>query len=90
MKRLSVDTYADLVLRGDDLKLSQDTIKELKACPKDELIRYHNSLGRAIRNSLGLWQIPWKPKIDKNGVDVSKDHPDTLSMAILEAVHKKL
>lgn len=89
MKRLSVDEYADLILRGDDLKLSQDTIKELRACDKADLIRYHSSLGRAIRNSLGLWQIPWKPKI-KDGVDISKDHPDALSMAILEAIHKKL
>jgi len=89
MKRLTADAYAELILRGDDLKLSQDTIKELRACDKADLIRYHSSLGRAIRNSLGLWQIPWKPRI-KDGVDVSKDHPDALSMAILEAIHKKL
>lgn len=90
MKREEIDAYAERLLRGHELKLSQDTIKELRACPKGELIRYHHSLGRAIRNAFGLWQRPWKEKLDKDGVDVSPDHPDAVSMKIIEAVHAKL
>lgn len=90
MKRETIEVYADRLLSGHEIKLSNETLREFRECPKEDLIRYHHSLGRAIRNAFGLHQIPWKPKIDKDGVDVSKDHPDAVSMAIIEAAHKKL
>lgn len=54
-----------------------------------ELIDYHSTLGRNIRNIYSLFSIPWEP-VMKNGTDVSPDHPDAVSMRVIEEVHKRL
>jgi hypothetical protein len=51
---------------------------------KDKLIIYHTRLGRKIRNEFKLWEIEWKPDIS-NGVDYSPEHPDQISMKVIEA-----
>ena len=58
-------------------------------CPKDQLIRYHNSLGRSIRNEFKLWRRNWKPDLYE-GIDMSTDHPDAVSMEIIERVWEEL
>lgn len=57
--------------------------------PKDNLHRYHDSLGRAIRNEFKLWETHWTPEI-VNGVDHSKDHPDSVSMQVIEQVWMRM
>lgn len=52
---------------------------------RHNLITYHHTLGRSIRNNLKLWENRWHPKV-QNGVDRSPDHPDALSMTIIELV----
>ena len=55
---------------------------------ENNLIMYHHSLGRYIRNMYGLWGRPWEPKII-NGVDTSPEHPDAISMTIMREVWKR-
>lgn len=50
---------------------------------------YHSSLGRSIRNRFNLWYYPWEEKIVE-GVDTSPDHPDAVSMRVIEEVWRKL
>jgi hypothetical protein len=52
---------------------------------KPKLISLHFTLGRYIRNTYGLWEIKHEPVIE-NGVDVSENHPDSISMRIIEAI----
>jgi hypothetical protein len=53
--------------------------------PKDKLVSYHHTLGRDIRNEFKLWDAEWKPDM-RDGVDCSPDHPDQLSMRVIETV----
>ena len=53
--------------------------------PKEKLVKYHDTLGRTIRNEFKLWETNWTPEI-KNGVDYSPFHPDQISMSIIEDV----
>lgn len=55
---------------------------------KDDLIVYHHGLGRQIRNEFKLWEREWEPKLINN-VDHSEDHPDAVSMRIIEEVWQK-
>lgn len=55
---------------------------------KAKLIQYHHSLGRDIRNEFGLWQYSWTPQLE-NGFDMSPDHPDAVSMRVIETVWEK-
>ena len=56
---------------------------------EENLGKYHFSFGMTIRNKCGLWRdgSDWVPKI-KDGVDVSPDHPDAISMRIIERVQE--
>ena len=53
----------------------------------EDLIQFHPSLGRYIRNNLGLWDNPWTPQIE-DYTDVSPDHPDAISMRLIKEVWK--
>lgn len=57
--------------------------------PFDDLVAYHSSLGRQIRNMYRLWEQEWTPVLE-NGVDVSQFHPDAVSMRIIEDVWVRL
>ena len=54
----------------------------------NNLIDYHHSLGRYIRNKYKLWNKKWEPLII-NGSDHSPDHPDNISMKMIEEIWKK-
>lgn len=56
---------------------------------KDDLTMYHHSLGRMIRNEFKLWENTWEEDI-RDGVDYSPDHPDQLSMTIIEKVWEEV
>lgn len=53
-----------------------------------DLVLYHSTLGRYIRNHYKLWERQWTPIIE-NGVDVSPEHPDSISNEIIKMVWKK-
>lgn len=53
--------------------------------PKDKLVRYHTTLGRTIRNEYKLWDTAWIADI-REGVDCSPDHPDQVSLRVMETV----
>ena len=53
------------------------------------LAQHHLTLGMQIRNIYKLWDRPWVPELNEQGVDYSPNHPDAVSMRILEEVWKK-
>lgn len=76
---------------ADDLidKLSDNAKIQLGSLDSDDLISLHSSLGQDIRNEYNLWSTEWVPEL-VNGVDISKDHPDNVSMEIIKLMHTKL
>ena len=52
------------------------------------LIQYHHSLGRYIRNQYKLWENKWEPELDHEGVDMSPYHPDAISNEIIRLIWK--
>lgn len=68
---------------------SDETKKEFVESSKQNLIAYHTTLGRSIRNEFKLWEREWVPDI-REGVDHSEDHPDQISMKVIEAVWDRL
>lgn len=63
--------------------------QEFKDTPKDRLISYYNTLGRTIRNKFNLWERPWTEEI-VDGIDISPEHPEAISMRLIEAVWEKV
>lgn len=55
----------------------------------ENLITYHSSLGKEIRNEFKLWETEWKPDL-VNGIDTSEDHPDQVSMRVIKEVQRRL
>jgi len=55
---------------------------------KGDLVAYHHTLGRNIRNTFELWKLEWEPNII-DGVDHSPNHPDEISMRVIEAVWER-
>lgn len=80
----------------DDLKsnMKRKDLIYIKNLDKDDLITLHHSLGQDIRNTYKLWSRNWIPSKHEvvNGIliDVSPDHPDQLSMTIIEELWKDL
>ena len=71
---------------------SQETIDQFLDTKEENLLMYHNTLGRTIRNHFRLWEHPWTPIFQVvNGikVDVSDEHPDAISMRVIEEVWKR-
>jgi len=62
---------------------NQDNRDRFIASDMSELVAYHSTIGRRLRNHFRLWEIAWEPDI-KNGFDESPDHPDSISMRVIE------
>ena len=62
---------------------------DFKTANKKELAEYHYTLGRDIRNHFGLWEKDWVPEL-VDGVDCSPNHPDQISMNIIEEVWRRV
>lgn len=60
-----------------------------KNSSENDLIIYHSSLGRTIRNEFNLWEYSWEPEII-DGVDYSPNHPDSVSMRVITEVWKQI
>ena len=84
MQEIVADLFSHL---AETPTTSQQAFKD---CPRDELIRYHHSLGQFIRNHYQLWQEPWDPELDAGGVDMSENHPDCVSMEIIRQLWDKV
>lgn len=68
---------------------SKEVIDAFMHTNRNDLIEYHLSTGMHIRNELELWKVKWTPKII-DGVDHSPEHPDKVSMEIIEGVWDEL
>jgi hypothetical protein len=68
---------------------SEPSRHSFKNSTEDELIRYHHTLGRDIRNDFCLWQNEWEPKL-VDGVDMSENHPDAISQRIIVEVWRRV
>ena len=55
----------------------------------EDLGQYHHTVGQSIRNRFGLWECEWTPLM-KDGADHSPDHPDQVSMQVIEEVWKSM
>jgi len=55
----------------------------------DNLVQYHTTLGRQIRNEFEMWRDEHEPFI-VDGCDHSQDHPDARSMRVMEDVWRRL
>ena len=64
---------------------SFDERKAFLNSSKGDLVRWHHTIGQDIRNHYNLWGRSWTPDI-VDGFDVSPDHPDQLSMRVIEEV----
>ncbi len=49
---------------------------------------WHHSLGRFIRNKFQLYSYPWTAKVI-DGFDESNEHPDAISMSVIEELWKQ-
>ena len=67
----------------------EEAQKEFDATKEEDLLLYHDTLGRYIRNTYKLWDYPWIPELDNRNVDMSRSHPDAISMDIIKKVHKR-
>lgn len=65
------------------------TQREFIECPRSRLSMYHHGLGSWIRNQFNLWSYPWTPVL-VDGVDMADDHPDAVSMSIIEEVWDRI
>jgi hypothetical protein len=70
------------------LNESVENQKSFVECDYNDLIVYHNTLGRNIRNHFNIWKNTWEPKII-NGFDHAEDHPDQISMRIIQNVWRR-
>lgn len=55
----------------------------------EDLPIYHSTLGRSISNAFNLWVYPWEKRIIE-GVDMSDEHPDAISMRVIEEVWRRV
>lgn len=63
---------------------------EFMDTPFEKLHRFHDSVGRMIRNEFKLWDTSWTPELDENGCDCSMHHPDQISMEVIKDVWGRL
>jgi hypothetical protein len=82
--------FDDIVAEVSDWlqKESTEVLSEFLNTKEKDLISYHTSLGRKIRNEFKLWELNWTPEI-VDGVDISQDHPDAISMRVIETIWNK-
>ena len=93
----SIDDIArDVLIQA---KTQEAGLREYALLPIDELMYHHHTMGRWIRNEYGLWHDSplteaWRTNVAgrdlRNGIDYSADHPDTISMRVLERVQELL
>lgn len=69
-------------------RLTPADIDTLRSTVKEDLIMFHHSTGKAIRNNYRLW---YHPLADNHiGNPDGEYHPDNWSMRIIEKVHQRV
>lgn len=68
--------------------LSDEEVEFIRSIPYSDVILLHHTAGQWIRNKYGLWNRPWVSEIE-DGIDFSPNHPDAVSMRIIELVHER-
>jgi len=66
-------------------RLDHEDLEYIRNHKRDSLALFHHGLGTWIRNTYHLWENEWTPVI-KDGVDYAEDHPDAISMKIIERI----
>ena len=84
-----MNEFEEKVLSWINANAPIEFFDEFKQTAPQELIRYHSTLGRAIRNEFKLWETAWTPEI-VNGIDMSASHPDFISMRTIENIWRFL
>lgn len=90
---MNIDEIVEDVLKTIKESWSKEDRLHFAGCSTEDLLDYHNTLGRQIRNEYKLWSRPWEPDIVKTGnveVDYSPYHPDQISTTIIEKVAERL
>lgn len=77
-----LDKVIEMAKHAGDLSYFLET-------PREDLIKFHSSFGRDIRNELKLWQRTWEPEIEGH-CDYSPNHPDQVSMRLIEEAWDEL
>jgi hypothetical protein len=85
----SIDEMADDVIDNWLPKVSDYERQMFIQSEETDLVQFHHGLGTDIRNTYDLWSIIWEPQIVE-GIDMSADHPDAVSMAVITTVWKRL
>jgi len=87
MNRSKIEEMVEIVL-GWYNEIDTTSQQEFKLCSEDDLVTYHSTLGRDIRNQFKLW-VNYIPEMysDEDGLD---NHPDEISMQVIKEVWKKL
>lgn len=73
--------------------MTKKDITEIRTTAFEDLIRYHHGLGTSIRNAFGLWAGNTALMDDCNRIfnnKVEPEHPDTVSMLIIQHLWKML
>ena len=88
--RSNMKSFEDMVNTVIEWYCNQPTNVQIQfqRCPFNELGEYHHTLGMKIRNEFKLWNEEWVPKLI-DGVDYADDHPDAISMRVIEEVWKR-
>lgn len=61
-------------------------LSQVKDCKSEnELLEFHSTIGRYLRNKYNFWDYKWEPVI-VGGFDYSKYHPDNISFEIIREV----
>ncbi len=73
--------------------MTKADLKEVQTRPYEDLILYHHGLGTSIRNPFGLWAGNAALMQDCNRIinnQIEPEHPDTVSMLIIQNLWKTL
>lgn len=67
--------------------LTREELEEFRSKEEQDIISYHHSLGRWVRNNWGLWS---KSRLVKYFNEIGIKHPDDMSGIILDSFHRYL
>lgn len=81
---LTEDQIVDLILAD----MSESEFLMLRQMKKPQLIRFHHTVGRYIRNEYRLWDI--RNPYTETEHETSPSHPDQTSQRIIEKIWERI
>lgn len=88
MIKPTISNMADIVIQWYKESPLSDQF-DFATCSENDLVLYHDKLGRDIRNYFKLWEYEWIPEL-KEGADFSEEHPDHISMEVIKEVWRRV